>query len=133
MPTTPCKDICDTLAEEHLSMFAWLYRSLPSTASKQQTAAKHLEQMFRCSVRAALHFRIDPTTAQDIGGCGTHLWLVWVASAWTLGGCTFCSPEYVAGCSTWRLVFLRLSHSFGSTKDSAGLPTCGKNTISRVS
>lgn len=70
------------------------------------------------------------TTARDrampAGGYRTHLWLVRVASAWTLAGRAFCSPKYVAALSTWGLAFLRLSHSFRSTKDSAGLPTCEK-------
>lgn len=84
--------------------------------------------MLRCSLCT-----LEPTltTARDggnggrgRGGCRTHLWLVRVASAWTLGGRAFCSPKYVAALSTWGLGFLRLSHSFRSTKDSAGLPTC---------
>lgn len=77
--------------------------------------------MLRCSLCT-----LEPTltTARDGGNGRTHLWLVRVASAWTLGGRAFCSPKYVAALSTWGLGFLRLSHSFRSTKDSAGLPTC---------
>lgn len=83
--------------------------------------------MLRCSLCT-----LEPTltTARDrampTGGYRTHLWLVRVASAWTLAGRAFCSPKYVAALSTWGLAFLRLSHSFRSTKDSAGLPTCEK-------
>lgn len=126
-----------SLAKTFVTLSQHVYKAVPEFPPWLQVNNTRQQQntLSKCSAavcaHAALHFRTDLTTAQDIGGvgggCRTYLWLVWVASAWTLDWCTFCSPEYVAGLSSWRFGFLWLGHSFGSTKDSTGLPPCEKS------
>lgn len=99
----------------------------PGVSPRLQVNWTNRKQPWANVPRTVLHFRTDLSTTQDIcGGCRSHLWLVWVAAAWTLDRCALCSPEYVAGLSTRRFGFLGLSRCIGSAKDPAGLPTCKK-------
>lgn len=56
-----------------------------------------------------------------------YLWLVWVAPAWALDGCTFCTPKYVAGGSPWRHGLLWSSWRLRFPKYSTALPTYMKH------
>lgn len=52
-----------------------------------------------------------------------YLWLIWMASTWTLHRCIFWTSKNVAGWSTWRHISLWLSCWFRLAKYSTCLPS----------
>lgn len=58
-----------------------------------------------------------------------YLWLIWMASTWTLHRCIFWTSKNVAGWSTWRHIFLWLSWWFRVAKYSTCLPSWMKTQM----